>query len=153
MNTKSILLLTKLNEQLNFTDIEIDDPIQRSENAVNIIINAVEKFVLGHPQVAQVAIQQGKNLAYNFVALNTNKSQKSFTYNDKGSMAIIGRAKAVADIPNSKMHFNGFFAWIMWLFIHLISLINYRNRLKTLYNWSVAYFTKDQSLRMIVRPK
>lgn len=112
-----------------------------------------KKFSLGHPQVAQVAIQQGKNLAQNFIALNSNKSQKSFTYNDKGSMAIIGRAKAVADIPNSKIHFNGFLAWIMWLFIHIMSLINYRNRLKTLYNWSVAYFTKDQSLRMIVRPK
>ncbi len=111
------------------------------------------KFPLGHPQVAQVAIQQGKNLAYNLIALNSNKTQKSFIYNDKGSMAIIGRAKAVADIPNSKIHFNGFLAWIMWLFIHIMSLINYRNRLKTLYNWSVAYFTKDQSLRMIVRPK
>ncbi|WP_367881682.1 NAD(P)/FAD-dependent oxidoreductase [Flavobacterium sp. ZE23DGlu08] len=112
-----------------------------------------KKFPLGHPQVAQVAIQQGKNLAYNLIALNSNKTQKSFIYNDKGSMAIIGRAKAVADIPNSKIHFNGFLAWIMWLFIHIMSLINYRNRLKTLYNWSVAYFTKDQSLRMIVRPK
>jgi len=118
------------------------------------IMESIDKnFSLGHPQVAQVAIQQGKNLAQNFIALNSNKSQKSFIYNDKGSMAIIGRAKAVADIPNSKIHFNGFLAWIMWLFIHIMSLINYRNRLKTLYNWSVAYFTKDQSLRMIVRPK
>ncbi len=67
-------------------------------------------------------------------------------------MAIIGRNKAVADLPLPKLHFNGFIAWVAWLFVHLLSLINYRNRIKTLYNWAVAYLTKDQSLRMIVRP-
>ncbi|MEC4050196.1 NAD(P)/FAD-dependent oxidoreductase [Flavobacterium sp. SUN046] len=112
-----------------------------------------EKFPLGHPQVAQVAIQQGKNLARNFKAMQANKPLQPFSYQDRGSMAIIGKAKAVADIPNQKLHFDGFLAWAMWLFIHIMSLINYRNRLKTLYNWSVAYFTNDQSLRMIVRPK
>ena len=112
-----------------------------------------EKFPQGHPQVAQVAIQQGKNLARNFKAMQSNKPLQPFRYQDRGSMAIIGKAKAVADIPNQKLHFDGFLAWAMWLFIHIMSLINYRNRLKTLYNWSVAYFTNDQSLRMIVRPK
>ncbi|MEI6949265.1 NAD(P)/FAD-dependent oxidoreductase [Paraflavisolibacter sp. H34] len=108
-------------------------------------------FPEGHPQVAQVAIQQGKNLAKNLLALQQNGQQKPFTYNDKGSMAIIGRNKAVVDLP-SKAHFKGFLAWFMWLFIHLVSLINARNRFKTLYNWMVAYFTKDQSLRLIIRP-
>ena len=111
-----------------------------------------KNFATGHPQVAQVAIQQGKNLALNFIALNSNKTQKPFKYKDRGSMAIIGKAKAVADIPNHNIHFHGFLAWITWLFIHIMSLINYRNRVKTLYNWSVAYFLKDQSLRFIVRP-
>jgi NADH dehydrogenase len=110
-------------------------------------------FSEGHPQVAQVAIQQGVNLAKNFKLLIQNKKMKAFEYNDKGSMAIIGRNKAVVDLPNLKLHFNGFFAWLIWLFIHLISLITYRNRLQTFYNWTVAYFAKDQSLRMIIRPE
>lgn len=109
-------------------------------------------FPNGHPQVAQVAIQQGVRLAKNFKLLSQNKSMKPFKYNDKGSMAIIGRNKAVVDLPNPKLHFNGFFAWLIWLFIHLISLITYRNRLQTFYNWTIAYFAKDQSLRMIIRP-
>lgn len=79
------------------------------------------------------------------------KPLEPFVYKDKGSMAIIGRNKAVADL-SSKMHVNGFKAWFLWLFVHVMSLINYRNRLKTLYNWSIAYFTKDQSLRLIIRP-
>ena len=82
----------------------------------------------------------------------SNKPLRVFKYSDKGSMAIIGRAQAVADIP-ANTHFYGFFAWIMWLFVHIMSLVNYRNRLQTLYNWAIAYFTKDQSLRIIVRPK
>ena len=112
-----------------------------------------ENFPNGHPQVAQVAIQQGKNLAKNFLNMLQNKSLVPFKYNDKGSMAIIGKNKAVVDIPKPKLHFKGFFAWMVWLFIHLISLITYRNRLKTFYNWMVAYFAKDQSYRMIIRPE
>lgn len=111
-----------------------------------------EHFPNGHPQVAQVAIQQGINLAKNFIAMTQNKPLKPFVYNDKGSMAIIGKNKAVVDLPKPKMHFKGFFAWVIWLFIHLISLITYRNRIKTFYNWMIAYFAKDQSLRMIIRP-
>ena len=107
----------------------------------------------GHPQLAQVAMQQGKLLAKNLEAIYNSKPIKPFHYHDKGTMAIIGRNKAVADLPVPKLHFRGFIAWAMWLFIHLISLISYRNRIKTLYNWMVAYINKDQSLRFIVRPK
>ena len=109
-------------------------------------------FPQGHPQVAQVAIQQGDNLGKNLIKSTKNEALRVFSYHDKGSMAIIGRNKAVADLPKPKLFFSGFIAWAMWLFIHLLSLVNYRNRIKTLYNWTVAYFTKDQSLRMIVRP-
>ncbi|WP_439557330.1 NAD(P)/FAD-dependent oxidoreductase [Dyadobacter sp.] len=109
-------------------------------------------FVNGHPQVAQVAIQQGKRLAKNFKLLIENKPLKAFKYVDKGSMAIIGRMKAVADLPKPKVHFNGMIAWFAWLFVHLISLITKKNRFRTLFNWMVAYFTKDQSLRMIFKP-
>lgn len=110
-------------------------------------------FPDGHPQVAQVAIQQGINLAENFKSMFKNKSLKPFKYHDKGSMAIIGKNKAVVDLPNPKLHFNGFFAWLIWLFVHLMSLISHRNRIKTFFNWMIAYFSKDQSLRMIIRPE
>jgi NADH dehydrogenase len=106
----------------------------------------------GHPQVAQVAIQQGKNMAKNFKNELKNKPLKPFKYHDKGSMAIIGKNKAVVDLPKPKLHFKGFIAWLMWLFIHLMSLIGYRNRIVTAYNWMIAYFSKDHSLRMIIRP-
>lgn len=110
-------------------------------------------FPGGHPQVAQVAIQQGENLAENFKLMAQNKPLKPFKYNDKGSMAIIGKNKAVVDLPKPKMHFKGFFAWMIWLFVHLMSLITYRNRINTFYHWMIAYFSKDQSLRMIIRPE
>ena len=110
-------------------------------------------FPEGHPQVAQVAIQQGVNLAENFKRMVQNKPLTPFKYNDKGSMAIIGKNKAVVDLPKPKMHFNGFLAWMIWLFVHLMSLITYRNRLNTFYHWMIAYFSKDQSLRMIIRPE
>ncbi|MBX9888884.1 MAG: NAD(P)/FAD-dependent oxidoreductase [Flavobacteriaceae bacterium] len=111
-----------------------------------------EAFPDGHPQVAQVAIQQGINLASNFKATLKNKQQVPFKYNDKGSMAIIGKNKAVVDLPKPKMHFKGFIAWAIWLFIHLVSLITYRNRIQTFFNWMISYFAKDNSLRMIIRP-
>ncbi|WP_367865841.1 NAD(P)/FAD-dependent oxidoreductase [Pedobacter sp. WC2423] len=109
-------------------------------------------FPQGHPQLAQVALQQGDNVGHNMIRIEENQFPKAFSYVDKGTMAIIGRNKAVADLPKPKLFFSGFIAWAMWLFIHLISLINSGNRIKTLYNWMIAYFTKDQSLRMIVRP-
>ncbi|MBO9620411.1 MAG: NAD(P)/FAD-dependent oxidoreductase [Niabella sp.] len=106
-------------------------------------------FPSGHPQLAQVAIQQAQNLGKNL--LLPEGAWKPFRYNDKGSMAIIGRNKAVADLEKPKLHFNGFIAWLIWLFIHVMSLLNFRNRLRTLYNWVGAYFTMDQYFRMIIR--
>jgi len=111
-----------------------------------------KNFPDGHPQVAQVAIQQGKNLGKNFKRMVDGKAAEAFTYTDKGSMAIIGRNKAVADLPSPKLHFNGFIAWVAWLFIHLISLIASGNKIKTLYNWTTSYFTRDQSLRVLIKP-
>ena len=110
------------------------------------------KFPTGHPQLAQVAMQQGRVLAKNFKRMVKNKPLKPFTYLDKGSMAIIGSNKAVADMPKPKMHFRGFMAWFIWLFVHLFALIDYRNRVRTFYNWSTEYLTKNQDLRLIIRP-
>jgi NADH dehydrogenase len=112
-----------------------------------------EAFPAGHPQVAQVAIQQGKQLAKNMIRAQGGKNLLAFKYKDRGSMAIIGYANAVVDLPSPKLHLNGFIAWLAWLFIHLVSLITYRNKARTFWNWTVAYFSKDQSLRMIIRPK
>jgi NADH dehydrogenase len=112
-----------------------------------------KKFPNGHPQVAQVALQQGKRLAKNLIAFEYGSKMKPFSYYDKGSMAIIGWNKAVADLPKPRMHFSGFIAWMAWIFVHLMFLINYRNRIRTLYNWITAYFSKDQTLRMIIRPR
>ena len=110
-----------------------------------------ERYPKGHPQLAQVAIQQGRNLAKNFNAIQKGHSLSPFKYFDKGDMAIIGRNKAVVDLFKNRLHIGGILALFMWLFIHLISLVNYRNKLKTLYNWATAYLSKDQSLRMIFR--
>jgi NADH dehydrogenase len=109
-------------------------------------------FPGGHPQLAQVGIQQGANLARNFLLADENKALKAFSYFDKGCMAIIGRNRAVVDLPGNKVHFKGFTAWFMWLFVHLLSLVSRRNRLTTFLNWSGAYFSRDQSLRMIIKP-
>lgn len=104
----------------------------------------------GDPMVAQVAIQQGKLLAKNLTRQLKNKPMKPFKYKDKGSMATIGRDKAVVDLPNWK--FSGWFAWIVWMFVHLVSLIGFRNKVIALMNWVVQYFTYNKSVRLIIRP-
>ena len=105
----------------------------------------------GHPQQAQPAIQQGKHLAKNFKAMAAGKSLQEFVYFDKGDMAVIGRYKAVVDLFKGRMHISGIIALFTWLFIHLISLVNYRNKLRTLYNWVAAYISRDQAFRIIFR--
>lgn len=101
----------------------------------------------GHPQVAQVAIQQASHLS----KLLKSKTTKPFKYKDLGSMATIGRNKAVVDLPS--FSFTGFFAWVAWLFVHLASLIGVKNRVFVLMNWMWNYVTYDQSLRLIIRSK
>ncbi|MDV6167131.1 NAD(P)/FAD-dependent oxidoreductase [Flavobacterium sp. DG1-102-2] len=113
---------------------------------------ADKNFDKGHPQLAQVAIQQGRNLAQNLIAMQQNKKLKAFSYRDKGTMAIIGRSKAVAELPKPKLFFKGFIAWVAWLFVHLFSLVNVRNKIKTFFNWMISFFSNDQSMRVIVRP-
>jgi len=103
----------------------------------------------GHPQLAQPAIQQGGHLAKNFIAMAKGKEPRPFNYFDKGDMAIIGRNYAVADLFKHKLHFGGFFGLMSWLFIHIVSLVNYNNKIKTFYGWVIAYLTRDQHLRMI----
>jgi hypothetical protein len=102
----------------------------------------------GHPQLAQVAIQQGKLLARNLKALEKGKSLKSFRYRNLGAMATVGRNRAVAEFSTMKMA--GFWAWIMWLVVHLRSILGIRNKSIVLFNWMWNYFSYAQSLRFIV---
>lgn len=104
----------------------------------------------GYPMVAQVAIQQGKRLAKNLENLLEKKDIEKFKYNDKGSMATIGRNRAVVDLPSFK--FAGIFAWFVWMFVHLLFLIGFRNKVTTIINWMWNYFTFDRATRLIIRP-
>ncbi len=100
----------------------------------------------GHPQVAQVAIQQAKNLAKNILS----KKKIPFLYNDKGSMATIGRKMAVVDLP--RFRFSGGMAWFLWLIVHLMAIVGVKNRLFIFINWAQSYISRDQSLRVLIRP-
>ena len=111
-------------------------------------IMSTPEYPNGHPQVAQVAIQQGINLAKNLIAMNKNAKLKPFRYIDRGSMATIGRNRAVADLPFLK--FSGFTAWLTWMFVHLMAIVGVKNRLLIFINWMWNYMTYDQSLRLIL---
>lgn len=109
------------------------------------------KFPNGHPQVAQVAIQQGELLAKNLKRIADMGDLKPFVYNDKGSMAIISKYNAVADLP--KFSIKGFFAWFIWLFIHVIPLIGFRSKVELAFSWFFSFITNDPTLRLIIRPE
>lgn len=108
-------------------------------------------YLNGHPQVAQVAIQQAKNLAKNIKRINEghadDNSLTPFKYNNLGSMATIGRNKAVVEI--GKFHSQGFFAWILWLVVHLRSILGVKNKMMVLLNWLWKYVSYNDSIRMI----
>jgi len=104
----------------------------------------------GHPQVAQAAIQHARHLSKNFKRRRKGRTPLPFQYRDKGSMATIGRNKAVVDLPG--LRFQGAFAWLIWLFVHLFQILGVRNKVIVFLNWVWNYFTYDQSLRLIIRP-
>lgn len=127
-------------------------------NEFNQLINSENIFAIGdvasmqpvsHPMVAPVAVQQAKNLAKNLNRTNEGEWKK-FKYVDKGSMATIGRSRAVADLKF--IHLKGFLAWMAWLFIHLMLLVGFRNRVIVLFNWIWNYFSYDKAIRLIIRP-
>lgn len=115
--------------------------------AGDIALTTEEKYPNGHPQLAQVAMQQAKLIANNLNAERLGKATKSFRYLNLGSMATIGRRKAVADLGS--WHFGGFFAWVIWSFIHLRSILGAKNKLVVLIDWVVNYFSYIASLRSI----
>lgn len=135
------LKVNEFNQVEGFTDIfAIGD----------VAAMVTENLPMGHPMMAQPAIQQGQLLANNLIQLRDGKPLKKFVYNDKGSMATIGRNKAVVDLP--KFHFSGFFAWFVWMFVHLMSLIGFRNKFLVFWNWMYNYLMFDRQARLIVRP-
>ncbi|WP_073181295.1 NAD(P)/FAD-dependent oxidoreductase [Flagellimonas flava] len=109
-----------------------------------------EPYPHGHPMMAQPAIQQGQNLGENLVRMIEGKDLKPFIYRDKGSMATVGRNKAVVDLPRFK--FQGVFAWFVWMFVHLYFLIGFRNRVVVFINWVYNYIRFDREARLIIRP-
>ncbi len=116
----------------------------------DIAFQTEEKYPNGHPQVAQVAIQQGRLLAKNLGRLRQGKAAQPFRYRDLGSMATVGRNKAVVDLPFWK--FQGAFAWFVWLYVHLFAILGLKNKLFIFINWVWNYFTYDQSLRLVIKP-
>lgn len=116
----------------------------------DIALMKTDKYQRGHPQVATVAIQQAKHLAGNIMALKRQQPMKPFVYKDKGSMATVGRNKAVVDLPFYK--FGGVLAWLTWMFLHLMLILGVKNKLMVFINWMWKYFTLDQSLRLIIKP-
>jgi len=141
---------------------EIITPTNRLKvNRINKVFESENIYALGdiaymetpfypdaHPQLANVAINQAKLLAKNLKNLEQNKLTKDFEYVDLGSMATIGRNKAVVDLPF--IHFKGFFAWLVWIFVHLMLILNVKNKLIIFINWAWAYFTKSSSLGLIL---
>ncbi|GAB3362933.1 NAD(P)/FAD-dependent oxidoreductase [Arachidicoccus ginsenosidivorans] len=115
------------------------------------LMTADPDYEKGHPQLAQVAIQQGTLLAHNLRHLYKKHPLEPFRYVNKGSMAIIAKYKAVVDLP--KGFFKGFFAWMVWLFIHLIPIAGFRNKVKLFFSWSWSFLTNDPTLRLIIRPR
>lgn len=141
---------------------EIITPTNRLKvNRINKVFESENIFALGdiaymetplypkaHPQVANVAINQAKLLAKNLNRLENNKLTTDFEYKDLGSMATIGRNKAVVDLPF--IHFKGHLAWLVWIFVHLLLILSVKNKLIIFINWAWAYITKDTSLALIL---
>lgn len=116
----------------------------------DMALMTTEDFPQGHPQVAQPAIQQGKLLGKNLIKLISGKPMEAFHYFDKGTMATIGRNRAVVDLKHLK--FGGFFAWFIWMFVHLMALVGFRNRVVVFFNWTYNYINFDKAARLIIRP-
>ncbi|MDQ7917759.1 NAD(P)/FAD-dependent oxidoreductase [Mesonia sp. MT50] len=140
-------------ERANRYNVNVFNQVEGYENVFaigDIALMKSEKYPKGHPMVAQPAIQQGENLAKNLIKIQKGEKLKPFSYFDKGTMATIGRNKAVVDLKRST--FGGFFAWFIWMFVHLWFLVGFRNRIVTFFNWTYNYINFDRAARLIIRP-
>lgn len=147
------LQASALIKQANRYKVNVYNQIEPYKNIFalgDIACMQTEALPKGHPMLAQPAIQQAKHLAKNLERLLANKSLLPFTYNDKGTMATVGRNKAVVD--RNKKTYTGFFAWFIWMLVHLWFLVGFRNRVITFFNWSYNYINYDKAARLIIRP-
>jgi NADH dehydrogenase len=164
INTKTVIwaagVTANLIEGLNLAQYVAGNRLK--VNRINQVIGYEHVFAIGdlaymetpkypkaHPQVANVAINQAKTLAQNFKHLMNKTSFNDFEYKDLGSMATIGRNKAVVDLPFIKL--KGYFAWLIWMFLHLMLILSVKNKIIIFINWAWAYITKDTSLRLILK--
>ena len=144
---------SSLVEKANRYEVNVFNQIKDYETVFaigDIALMKSEDYPKGHPMVAQPAIQQGEHLAKNLKRLIEKKNLIPFSYRDKGTMATIGRNKAVVDLKRSS--FGGFFAWFVWMFVHLWFLVGFRNRIITFFNWTYSYINFDRAARLIIRP-
>lgn len=135
------ILVNELNQVKGFTNVYAIGDIAQMTND--------PRFPKGYPMVAQVAIQQGKNVANNLRLSLENKPMKGFNYKDLGSMATIGRNRAVAEFSGMRM--SGYLAWMAWMIVHLMSLLGFRNKLVVFINWFYRYFTYERGTRIIIK--
>ena len=117
----------------------------------DIALMKSKRYPKGHPGIAQPAIQQGKHLAKNLERLFRKKPLRPFHYFDKGTLAIIGRSRTVADLPGN-LHVSGFIVWMIWLLVHFYYSVGFRNKLVVLSNWIYHFFTYQRGNRLIIRP-
>ena len=136
--------------RLKVNEINLVDGYQNIFAIGDVAAMITDETPNGHPGVAPAAIQQGKQLAKNLVSLIENKPTTPFKYFDKGAMATVGRNRAVVDI--NKIRFQGIFAWFTWMFVHLMTLVGFRNKLVVFVNWVWSYFSYDRGTRLIIRP-
>lgn len=137
------IIVDEYNRVINFPDIFAigDISLQTSD----------KNYPQGHPQLAQVAIQQGKTLAENLKREYEGEPLKAFKYHNKGTMAIISKYEAVVDLPNGFV--KGFVAWLLWLFVHLIPITSFRNKMELAFSWMWSFSTNDPTLRLVIRPE
>ncbi len=147
--------LKNIDESLNKQNRIKTDEFNRMLGSDNIFsigdVASIEKDenFKGHPMLASVASQQGNHLALNFNKRIKGNKMKPFQYKDKGTMATIGKNRAVVDLPF--WSFSGVFAWVIWMFLHLMLLVDFRNKLIVFTNWTWSYFNSDKGLRLIIR--
>ncbi|MGV3545754.1 MAG: NAD(P)/FAD-dependent oxidoreductase, partial [Pedobacter sp.] len=135
--------------RLKVNEINLVDGYQNVFAIGDVAAMITEETPNGHPGVAPAAIQQGKHLAKNIINIIENKPTEPFKYFDKGAMATVGRNRAVVDI--NKIRFQGIFAWFTWMFVHLMTLVGFRNKLVVFVNWVWSYFSYDRGTRLIIR--
>mgnify|MGYP000981080943 FL=1 len=146
-------LETAVHERANRYQVDRMNAVQGAEGVYalgDIALMAEEAWPHGHPQVAQAAIQQARHLVRNLIRRSRGEGAVPFCYRDKGSMAVIGRRRAVVDL--GRRSFGGTLAWLLWMFVHVVQLVGFRNRVMVLVNWAWKYLSWKNTIRLIVRP-